>query len=177
MTTLSHSMGHMRPTTCWSLWLGLLSLCHLGTPPPSLGAEEPSPERLGVEALCQAIPSRCPQGAAQTTAADLWTLDGPMLRLAVSAPPEDSLASDCRYVEFQTEWIASKRDVGLPLGAALSAARRVFALDRPWPYALYGALGTLVYYSPQRSPAELRQDMEAACLAHPLLWAEHHSAW
>jgi hypothetical protein len=127
MTTLSHSMGYMRPTTCWSLWLGLLSLCHLGTLPPSLGAEEPSPERLVVAALCQAIPYRCPQGAAQTTADDLWTLDGLMLRLAVSAPPEDSLASDCRYVGFQTEWIASKRDVGLPLGAALLAARRGLA--------------------------------------------------
>ena len=157
--------------------MGLLSLCTLVTLPHSLRAEEQVPERLVVEALCQAIPSRCPKGAAQTTADDLWTLDGLMLQPAASAPPEDPLASDCRYVGFQTEWVASKRDAGLPLGAALAAARRVFALDMPWPYAIAGAMGTLVYRAPQRSPAELRQAMEAACLAHPLLWVERRADW
>ena len=152
-------------------------LCHLGTLLHSLGAEEPSPERLVVDALCQAIPSRCPNGAAQTTADALRTLEGPLLQPAASAPPEDPLASDCRYVGFQTEWVASKRDAGLPLGEALTASRRVFALDRPWQYAIYGALGTLVYRSPQRSPEALRQAMEAECLAHPLLWSERRSAW
>jgi hypothetical protein len=102
----------MRPTTCWGIGLGLLLLCHLGTRPPSLGAEEPSPEHLVVEALCQVIPSRCPQGTTQTTADDLRALDGPMLQLAASTPPEDPLASACRYVGFQTEWLASKRDAG-----------------------------------------------------------------
>jgi hypothetical protein len=106
-----------------------------------------------VEALCQALPSRCPNGAAQTTAADLWTRDGPLLQPAASAPPEDPLASDCRYVGLQTEWVAPKRDVGLPLGEALRASRRVFALDMPWQAALAGALGTLVYRAPPRSPA------------------------
>jgi hypothetical protein len=75
------------------------------------------------------------------------------------------------------ERVASRRDAGLPLGEALPASRRVFALDRPWHNALYGALGTLVYRAPQRSPEELRQAMEAACLAHPLLWAEHRADW
>ena len=152
-------------------------LCHLGTRPPSLGAEEPAAERLLMEALCQAIPSRCPHSAAQTTADDLLTLDGPLLQLAVSAPPEDPLASDCRHVGFQTEWVASKRDAGLPLGETLRAARRVFALDLPWQYALYDALEILVYRAPQRSAEDLRQAMEAECLAHPLLWTEHRSAW
>ena len=167
----------MRPTTCWGIGLGLLLLCHLGTRPPSLGAEEPSPEHLVVEALCQVIPSRCPQGTTQTTADDLRALDGPMLRLAASTPPEDPLASACRYVGFQTEWLASKRDAGLPLGEVLPVSRRVFAIALPWQDALYDTLGTLVYHAPQRSPAELREAMEAACLAQPLLWAERRSAW
>jgi hypothetical protein len=157
--------------------MGLLMFCHLVPLLHSLGAEEQSLECLVVEALCQAIPSRCPQGAAQTTADALWTLDGPMLPPAASAPPEDPLASACRYVGFQTEWVASKRDAGLPLGEAWTASRRVFALDRPWQYAIYGALVTLVYRSPQCSPAALRQAMEAECLAHPLLWTERRSAW
>jgi hypothetical protein len=130
-----------------------------------------------VEAFCQAIPYHCPKGAAHTTAAELQPLGGQLLQLAASAPPEDPLASDCRYVGFQTEWMASKRDVGLPFGVALAASRRVFALDTPWPYALYGVLGILVYRAPQRSPAELRQAMEAACLADPLLWAERSADW
>ena len=177
MTVFSYSMGHMRPTTRWGIGLGLLSLCHLGTLPHRLGAEEPSPERLVVEAFCQAIPSRCPHGAVQTTAADLWPLEEPLLQPAASAPPEDALASACRYVGFQTEWVASRRDAGLPLGEVLPASRRVFGRDRPWHDALLGALGTLVYRAPQRSPAALRQAMEAACLAQPLLWAEHRADW
>ena len=96
---------------------------------------------------------------------------------ATSAPPEDPLASDCRYVGFQTEWIASKRDAGLPLGEALAASRRVFARAMPGQEALFGALGPLVYRAPQRSPAELRQVMEAKCLAHPLRWTERRSDW
>ena len=167
----------MRPTTGWGIGIGLLMLCHLGTRLHSLGAEAPSPERLVVDALCQALPSRCPPGAVQTTADALWPLDGPLLQPAASAPLEDPLASACRYVGFQTEWVASKRDAGLPLGAVLTASRRVFAIDMPWHDALAGALGTLVYRAPQRSPAELRQAMEAACLAPPLLWAERRSAW
>ena len=117
-----------------------------------------------MEAFCQAIPSYCPNGAAQTTADDLRTLDEPMLQPAASAPPEDPLASDCRYVGFQMEWVASKRDAGLPLGEVVRAAWRVFAFDRPWPYALYGALEILVYHAPQRSPAELGQAIEASCM-------------
>jgi len=73
--------------------------------------------------------------------------------------------------------MASKRDAGLPLGEVLPAARRVFALDRPWPYALYAVLGTLIYRAPQHSAEELHKAMEAECLAHPLLWTEHRSAW
>jgi hypothetical protein len=167
-------MGHMRPTTSWGLGLGLLSLCHLVTLPHHLGAEDTSPERLVVAALCQALPARCPTGGGPTTAADLWPLAGLLLQPAASAPPEDPLASDCQYLGFQTEWVASKRDAGLPLGAVLTASRRVFARDLPWHDALAGALGTLVYRAPQRSPEALRQAMEAACLAQPLLWG---SAW
>jgi hypothetical protein len=157
--------------------MGLLSLCHLVTLPHRLGAEETSPERLVVAALCQALPSRCPLGAGQTTADDLWTLAGLMLPPAASAPPEDPLTSDCQYLGFQTEWVASKRDAGLPLGEAWLASQRVFARDLPWQDALAGALGTLVYRAPQRSPTELRQAMEAACLAQPLRWAERRFAW
>ena len=73
----------MRPTTGWGLGMGLLMLCHLGTRLHSPGAEAPSLERLVVDALCQALPSRCPQGAAQTTADALWTLEGP----CCSPPP------------------------------------------------------------------------------------------
>jgi hypothetical protein len=132
---------------------------------------------LGMGLLCQALPSPCLHGATLTTAADLWRRVEPLLEPAASAPPEDPLASDCRYVRFQVEWVASKRDAGLPLGEVLPAAWRVFLLDRPWPYALYGALGTLVYRAPQRSPAALRQAIEAACLAPLLLGAEHRAAW
>ena len=85
-----------------------------------------------MEALCQALPSRCPTDAGQSTADDLWTLDAPLLQPAASVPPEDPLASDCRYVGFQTEWVASKRDAGLPLGEAWLASQRVFARDLPW---------------------------------------------
>jgi hypothetical protein len=155
----------------------LLLLWHLGTLPPSLGAEAPAPACVVVEALCQALPAPCPHGAAQSTAADLGPLTGLRLQPGGSAPPEDPLASACRYVGFQTEWIASKRDAGLPLGEVVLTAQRVFAGDRPWQDALYGALGTLVYRAPQRSPAALRQAMEAACLAHPLLWTEGRVAW
>jgi hypothetical protein len=160
----------MQPPTWWGLGLGLLSLCPLVTLPQSLGAEAPAPERLVVEALCQALPARCPTGAGQTTADDLWTLDldAPLLQPAASTPPEDPLASDCQYVGFQTEWVASKRDAGLSLREVWLASQRVFARDLPWQDALAGALGTLVYRDPQRSPEELRQAMEAACLAHPL---------
>ena len=170
-------MGHMRPTTWWGLWIGLWSLCGLVMLLHSLGAEEPSPERLAVDVLCQAMPSRCPQGAAQPPADDLWTFDWLTLQPAASAPPEDPLASACRYVGFQTEWIASKRDAGLSLGEALVASRRVFALDMPWHDAISGAMGTLVYRSPQRSPTELRQAMEAECRVHPLLWTDRCSDW
>ena len=134
-------------------------------------------ERLEVEAFCLAMPSRCLTGAAQATVEPLRLLDGPPLppvplpprqeptphptpqtpdQPAASAPPEDLLASDCRYVGFQTEWVASKRDAGLPLVAALAAARRVFLQDLPGPEAIVGVLGPLVYRDPQRSPAELR---------------------
>jgi hypothetical protein len=80
-------------------------------------------------------------------------------------------------VGFQTEWAASKRDAGLPLGEVLATSWRVFALDLPWQDAIAGALGTLVYREPQRSPEALRQAMEAACLAQPRRWAERRSAW
>ena len=132
------------------MWIGLVSLCGLVTLLQSLGAEEPSPQRLAVDALCQAMPSRCPTGAAQPLADDLWTVDGHTLQHATSAPPEDPIASACRYVGFQTEWVVSKRDAGIPLGEALASYRRVFALDMPWQSAISGAMGTLVYRSPQR---------------------------
>ena len=190
----------MRPTRCWSMWIGLLllRLCGLVTLPHSLGAEETARERLAVAVLWQAMPSHGPRGAARTTAADPPTREGPPLQRvspppylavppssmprtpvlpAASAPPEDPIISDCRYVGFQTEWVASKRDAGLPLVEALASYRRVFALDLPWQNAIAGAMGTLVYRAPQRSPAELRQAMEAACLAHPLLWTERRSEW
>src|SRR5262245_30062922 len=157
----------MRPTTSWGLGMGLLSLCYLVTLPHSLGADETSPEHLLVAALCQALPARCPTGAGQRTAADLWTLAELLRQPATSMPPEDPLASDCQYLGFQTEWVASKRDAGLPLGEVWLASQRVFARDLPWHDALAGALGTLVYRAPQRSPTELRQAMEAACLAQP----------
>jgi hypothetical protein len=157
----------MRPITWWGLGIGLLSLCTLVPLLQSLGAEETSPEHLVVAALCQAIPARCPTGAGQTTADDLWTLAGLLLQPAARALPEDPLASDCQYLGFQTEWVASKRDAGLPLGEVWRASQRVFARDLPWQDALAGALGTLVYRAPQRSPAARRQAMEAACLAQP----------
>jgi hypothetical protein len=167
----------MRLSTWWRVGLGLLLLCHLGTRPHSLGAEEPSPERLVVDGLCQALPSRCLHGASLSTADDLWIHVEPLLEPAASAPPADPLASDCQYIGFQTEWVASKRDAGLPLDEAWLASQRVFASDLPWQDALAGALGTLVYRAPQRAPAELRQAMEAACLAQPLRWAERRFAW
>jgi hypothetical protein len=157
--------------------MGLLSLCTLVTLPQSLGAEETSPERLVVAALCQALPARCPTGAGQISAADLRTLAELLLQPAAPAPPEDPLASDCQYLGFQTEWVASKRDAGLPLGEVWRASQRVFARDLPWQDALAGALGTLVYRAPQHSPEALRQAIEAACLAQPLFWAERRSAW
>ena len=69
----------MRPTTSRGLGMGLLSLCTLVTLLQSLGAEETSPERLVVAALCQALPARCPLGTGQTTADDLGTLAGLLL--------------------------------------------------------------------------------------------------
>jgi hypothetical protein len=146
-----------------------VSLCGLVTLLPSVGAEEPSPERLAVDVLCQTMPWRCPQGAAQTTIDTLWTCEWDTLQPADSVPPEDPLASECRYVGFQTEWAASKRDAGVPLGAVLAASRRVFVLDMPWQHAVTDAMATLVYRALQRSPAELCQAMEAACLVRPLL--------
>jgi hypothetical protein len=157
--------------------MGLLSLCHLVALPHHLGAEATSPERLVVAALCQALPARCPTDAGQSTVDDLWPLAELLRQPATSTPPEDSLASDCQYLGFQTEWVASKRDAGLPLSEVWRASQRVFARDLPWQDALAGALGTLVYHAPQRSPEELRQVMEAACLAQPLRWAERRSAW
>jgi hypothetical protein len=157
--------------------MGLLSLCTLVALPHRLGAEATSPERLIEEALCQALPARCPTGAGQTPAADLRPLAGLLLQPAASAPPEDPLASDCQYLGFQTEWVASKRDAGLPRGEVWRASQRVFARDLPWQDALAGALGTLVYGAPQRSPEELRQAIEAACLAQPLFWTERRFAW
>jgi hypothetical protein len=64
------------------------------------------------------------------------------------------------------QWVASKRDTGIPLSEALVASRRVFALDMPWHDAIFRAMATLVYRAP---PAELHQAMEAACLVHLLL--------
>jgi hypothetical protein len=153
----------MRLPPSWGLGSGLLLLCSLGALPPRLGAEDSAPERLVMAALCQAIPSRCP------TAADLQPL------AALSAPPEDPLVSDCQYLGVQTEWVAAKRDAGLSLGEVWHASQRVFAPDLPWHDALAGALGTLVYRAPQRSPAELRQAMEAACLGQPPHGVGHHA--
>jgi hypothetical protein len=169
MTVLFHSMEPMRLPTYWGLGIGLLLLCSLVALPPRLGAEDISPERLIMEALCQAIPSRCP------TTAELPPLAALLLQLAVSAPPEDPLVSDCQYLGVQTEWVAAKRDAGLSLGEVWHASQRVFAPDLPWHDALAGALGTLVYRAPQRSPAELRQAMEAACLGQPPHGVGHHA--
>ena len=159
------------------MWMGVVSLCSLVTLLHTLGAAEPSPERLAVDVLCQAMPPRCPHGVTQTTADDLWAYEWYTLQPAAGAPPEDPLASACRYVGFQTEWAASKRDTGLSLGKALAASRRVFVFDIPWHDAIVRAMATLVYRAPQRSPAELRQAMEAACLAYPLLWMDHPADW
>jgi hypothetical protein len=177
ITVLSESMGHMRPTPWWGLWIGLLSLYSLVSLSHSLGAEETSLERLEEEAFCLVRPSRCPPGAAPTTADDLRTRDEQTLQPAASAPPEDPLASDCRFLALQTEWVASKRDAGIPLVEALTSFRRVFARDMPGQDAISGALGTMVYRDPQRSPAELRQAMEAECLAHPLRWTDRRLDW
>src|SRR5215510_12557143 len=98
VTVIAHSMGHMRPTIRWGMWISFVSLCGLVPLLQSPRAAGQSPERLDVAVLCQAMPSRCPQGVAQTPADDLWTYDGPMLQLSASAPPEDPIASDCRYV-------------------------------------------------------------------------------
>ena len=130
-----------------------------------------------MDAFCQALPSRCPPGAAQSPVDDLQTRTGPLLEPTASVPLEDPLASDCWYIGLQTEWVAFKRDAGLPLSEVLRAARRVFALDLQWQAALAGALGTLIYRAPQRSPAELRQRMEAACLAPPLFWTDARADW
>jgi hypothetical protein len=164
----------MRPQTWWGRWIGVVSLCSLVTLLHTLGAEESSPERLVMDVLCQAMPWHCPQGVAQTT---LWAYDWHTLQPAAGVPPEDPIARVCRYVGFQTEWVASKRDAGLALGKALTASRRVFVFDMPWHDAIVSAMATLVYRAPQRSPAELRQAMEAACLGHPLLWMDHPSDW
>ena len=154
-----------------------MSLCGLVTLLPSVGAAELSPERLAVEVLCQAMPWRCPHGTAQTTTDTLWTCAWDTLQPADSAPPEDPLASLCRYVGFVTEWVAFKRDAGVPLGAVVAASRRVFVFAMPWHDAIVSAMATLVYRAPQRSPAELRQAMEAACLVQPRLWTEPSADW
>ena len=167
----------MRQTTWWGRWIALVSLCGLVTLLPSVGAAERSPERLAVDILCHAMPWRCPHGAAQTTADALWTCAWDTLQPAASAPPEDPFASLCRYVGFVTEWVAFKRDAGVRLGAVLAASRRVFVPDMPWHDAVTGAMATLVYRATQRSPAELRQAMEAACLVQPLLWSEPIADW
>ena len=155
----------MRPPRWWALGLSLLSFCHLGTRPASLGAEAPAPERLVVDGLCQALPSHCLHGVLLPTADDLWIRAGPLLEPAASAPPEDPRGSTCRYLGFQAEWLASKRDAGLALETVLRAAQRIFARDHPWYAAVAAALGPLVYHHPQRSPAAWRQAMEAACRA------------
>ena len=154
----------MRSATRWRRWLGLVSLCGLVTLPQSLRADDQAP-------ACLAVAACWPTGD------DLWPGEGLPLRPAVSVPLEDPIASACRYVGFQAEWVASKRDAGLPLGEVVRTAQRVFAGDTPWLYALAGALGTLVYHEPQRSPAALRQALEAACLAPPLLWTAGCAAW
>src|SRR5262245_39147912 len=105
----------MRLPTWWGLGIGVLLLCHFGTRPPRLGAEELAPDGLVVDALCQALPSRCPPGAAQPPVDDLQTRAGPLLEPTASVPLEDPLASDCWYIGLQTEWVAFKRDAGLPL--------------------------------------------------------------
>ena len=181
----------MRLTTWWTMWMSFVSLCGLVPMLHSLGAEEPSPERWTVDTLCQAMPSRCTPGDAQLPpdalwvldglpfppAEDLWALEDLTLPPGASAPPADPLASQCQYVGFQTEWLASKRDAGLPLGEVLAASRRVFMPDLPWHDAIIGAMAILVYHAPQRSPAELHQAMETACLVRPLLWTEPSADW
>jgi len=147
--------------------MGLLSLWSVVALLYSLGVEERSPVRLAVAALGQTSPSCCLTDAAQATADDLRIRPGPPLEPAVSAPPEDAYVSTCRYVGFQTEWVASKRDAGLPLDAVVAAAQRVFAHDRPGYDAVVETIGALVYHARQRTPAALRDDVEAACLARP----------
>jgi len=71
-----------------------------------------------------------------------------------------------------------QRDAGIPLGEASASSRRVFALDMPWQNIISGAMGTLVYRSPQHSPEELcRAMMAAECHVHRLLWTDCHTAW
>src|SRR5262249_5089924 len=144
-----------------------------------------------LDMLCQAMPSRCTTGDTQPPADALWVLDGLTLPSAealwaledltlppgASAPPAEPLASQCQYVGFQTEWLAAKRDAGLPFGAVLAASRRVFAPGLPWHDAIFGAMATLVYRVPQHAPEELHRAMEAACRVHPRLWTDHCADW
>ena len=141
----------MRPSRWWALGVSLLSFCHLGIQPARLDA--------------------------QVTGADLWSIDALPLESEASVPPEDPRASTCRYRGFQAEWLASKRDAGLALETVARAVQRLFARDHPWDAAVAAALGPLVYRHPQRSPAELRQVLEAACLASPGLWTDPDAVW
>src|SRR5438309_11129647 len=67
-------------------WTVLLSLCNLIAVAGWLVAADTSLERLEVEALCKAMPSHCPTGAAQSTAEDLRKEGGHTLQ-RVSPPP------------------------------------------------------------------------------------------
>jgi hypothetical protein len=137
--------------------LGLVSLCGLVAVLPSLRAEPPVLTFLTV-------------GTDQHTPEDWPTRERPLLQPATSAPPEDPHVSACRSVGFQTEWVASKRDMGIPLEAVLAAAQRVFAHNQPEhdeDAARMETIATLVYLDPQWTPAELRDAVEAACLAWP----------
>jgi hypothetical protein len=57
--------------------------------------------------------------------------------------------------------------MGVPLEAVLTTAQRVFAHAQPEETAVIETLVTLVSLEPQRTPAELRDAVEAACLALP----------
>jgi len=55
--------------------------------------------------------------------------------------------------------------MGIPLDVILATAHRLFAQDQPEYDAVIDSIGALVASASERTPAELRQAVEAACLA------------
>jgi len=57
--------------------------------------------------------------------------------------------------------------MGVPLDGILATAHRLFAQDQPEYAVVIESIGALVASASERTPAELRQAVEAACLAWP----------